>query len=159
MKPLALVLSLLLPSCLLHILEHEDAHYEVAQKYGLEPRTSYVDRRTDYNIGTRNQNLDVIGAGLAKELSLGYETNFPNSIYALYSLYEFNGRSNDGRDYLEMMPEEKNNIERAFVINSLVLLSQWACKIFDTSFFIKSRAEIDRRGSVFYYEINWKINF
>ena len=165
-KALSIFLALVIPanaSVINYIVEHEEAHYEKANVYCLNahfrPRYSKVDFNDN---GTDRQNLDVIGAGITREQAVKYALSrrrIPNSPYTFWSLFEFNNKSDDGKEYLEINPRAENKIQRAATLEPFVLLGQLICNYYDSPWYIHSRTEIDRRGVVSFYEVSYTLNF
>lgn len=147
----------------IYMTEHEDGHYEMASKYGLNPTIDYIKRKVDYDTPHKTQHLDVIGAGITREQRVKRELSnhhIPNDLYPLYSIYKFNHGSADGNDFHALTNSKyESEIKRAMTIEPIVIIAQWLLLMSDSPFFVHSKTEIDRRGVLNSYEITYSGKF
>jgi hypothetical protein len=153
-----------LDSSPIHIMEHEDAHYDKAGDYGLRPDVDYKELFTYYDSsGSINQKADIIGAGVTAESRLNYrlsKLHVPNHPYTYINLYRFNNISKDGKEYDKLTNGEyRKDIENALKIEPLIFMAQLICNYFNSPVYFHSRHEIDRRGVVSYYSVSYRKGF
>lgn len=157
-------------SSLMMFFHHEEAHYEVARQYALEPEFKLQERKVKFTPpNTDGQEMDVLGAGFTAEqwMKKEYAQNkiYGPWIYSMFHLATFAYSDNslypsgDGQKYFNVSPGEKKKAKRAVLIEPLVFATQMYFDSIGSNWQINSWTEIDRRGIVSFYELSYRVKF